>query len=658
MNTRRLPTRAAAKEKATNAITAEAKGDATMDGDLKFPGNDSALPAKKQRCVNEKNDADMICATQQDVAEKPSAALAVDRTPKLAGSIYLLEKDGDDANIKEPALPKVLKNDDDQTATTCTETPATAEKVETARKAPVSRADFHPMNPSNNGKPPDSFKKGMTPIDNAAYGYPSFAAPPLPYYGPPGNVPPTVHMPFPVSHISPLQIQQSTKNGLKGVKQPKRNDSPPSNPTTPRQASVKESEAALGLLGCASEGSAANNAKTSSRMGLLSNTSSSSPSAKAEKAAFVATVPPLQTGVVAPPFKYPPPPQQMDVNNFHCFPQVPQSGLKFDQADDEYPLPPMSDTFGPDDDFNPDTPSSRHSSIGDVLNAANMVERTESTIKSTRKRYAGQLNDQSPRRKVPKAHGSDLFSARRFPPGISSTTNPSIIGSAIKRAHSIAPEVADAAEKACILAQQALENPYIGKQLLLSMAIVRTNPRSPPSSYPAHGTLLTDRFHWAQFPPLDTILRKNMKRYYELSTQKCQSKDQQDFNNSLVEQVKSEATKYGWEFDRKAFDDKKIRDRIRCFFKTHIQNAKKRLKTMLRNPGKKANIKALATHFHLIEEKNKIEPPVSSLKKDDDDDESEDDERRQVNTPSSTDVSAIYLQQGNDNAQVAAYSEV
>ena len=532
MNTRRLPTRAAAKEKATNAITAEAKGGATMD--LKFPGNDSALPAKNQRCINEKNDVDMFDATPQDVAKKPSAALAVDRTPKPVG-IYPLEKVGNDTNIKEPALPKVLKNDDDQTATTCTETPGTAEKSETARKEPVSRADFHPMNPSSNRNPPDSYKKGMPPIENAAYGYPSFPAPPLPYYGPPGNVPPTVHMPFPVSHISPLQIQQSKNNG---VKEPKRNDSPPSNPATPRHASVKESEAALGLLGCASEGSATNNAKTSSRMGLLSNTSSSSPSAKAEKAAFGATVPPLQTGVAAPPFKYPPPPDQMDVNNFHCFPQVPQSGLKFDQADDEYPLPPMSDTFGPDDDFNPDTPSSRHSSIGDVLNAANMVERTESTIKSTRKRYANQLNDPSPRRKVPKAQGSDLFSARRFPgnfpPGMSSATNPpSIIGSAIKRAHSIAPEVADAAEKACILAQQALENPYIGKQLLLSMAIVRTNPRSPPSSYPAHGTLLTDRFHWAQFPPLDTNLRKNMKRYYELSTQKCQSKDQQDFNNSL-----------------------------------------------------------------------------------------------------------------------------
>lgn len=510
MNTRRLPTRAAAKVKAAHTNVAEEKGGETMDEDLKLPG-DSALPANRQRCVNEKNDVDMFDPAQQDDVKKPSATVAGDQTPKPADN-NPPEKVDSDANKKEPTLPK---NDDDQTATTCTETPGTAEKSEAATKEPASRADFHPVNPSRDGMAPDSFKKSIPLAENAAFGYPSFPPPPLPYYGPPGNVPPTVHMPFPVSHISPLQIQ-SQKNG---VKEPERNDSPPSNPVTPRQASVKESEAALAMLGCATEGSA----------------TKPSPSAKPKTAVLDAPLPPLQAIVAAPPFKYPPPPEQMDVNNFHCFPQVPQSSLKFDQADDEYPLPPMSETFGPDDDFNPDTPSSRHSSIGDVLNAANVVERTESTIKYTRrKRYAGKPNDQSPRRKALRVEGSDLFSARSFPTGMTSTTKPpSIIGSAIKRAHSIAPEVADAAEKACILAQQALENPYIGKQLLLSMAIVRTNPRSPPSSYPAHGTLLTDRFHWAQFPPLDTILRKSMKRYYELSTQKCQSKDQQDFNNSL-----------------------------------------------------------------------------------------------------------------------------
>ena len=168
---------------------------------------------------------------------------------------------------------------------------------------------------------------------------------------------------------------------------------------------------------------------------------------------------------------------------------------------------------------------------------------------------------------------------------------------------SIDPESVEMSRQACQLAKQALERPRVGKKLLLSMALVRTNPRTPPSCYPAHGTVLTERFHWASYPPLDTILRKNMKRYYELSVEQCQSKDQQEFNNELVISIKRESNKYGWEFDRNAFDDKKIRDRIRCFYKTHIQNAKKRLKTMLRHPEKRANIKALAAHFHIIEEK-------------------------------------------------------
>lgn len=172
------------------------------------------------------------------------------------------------------------------------------------------------------------------------------------------------------------------------------------------------------------------------------------------------------------------------------------------------------------------------------------------------------------------------------------------------------------AKQAIALAHQALQNPKLGKQLLLSMALVRNNPRTPPSSYPAHGTVLTDRFHWAHYPPLDIILRNNMEQYYRLSTDKCQSRDQQEFNNGLVIKVKAEAVKYGWEFDPKTFDDKKIRDRIRCFYKTHIQNAKKRLKTMLRNPEKRANIKALANHSHLLEDNDLLAEENNDLLED------------------------------------------
>jgi hypothetical protein len=165
-----------------------------------------------------------------------------------------------------------------------------------------------------------------------------------------------------------------------------------------------------------------------------------------------------------------------------------------------------------------------------------------------------------------------LFSVGDYPPGFDPSTLPPSRSSLkpnskVTKAKFIDSGAVEQARQALTLAKQALERPRVGKQLLLSMALVRTNPRTPPSCYPANGTILTDRFHWASFPPLDTILRKNMRRYYELSTNKCQSKDQQEFNNELVVNVKREAHKYGWEFDNNAFDDKKIRDRIRCFYK-------------------------------------------------------------------------------------------
>ena len=65
-----------------------------------------------------------------------------------------------------------------------------------------------------------------------------------------------------------------------------------------------------------------------------------------------------------------------------------------------------------------------------------------------------------------------------------------------------------------------------------------------------------------------------MAEYYELSITKCQSAQQQDFNNRLVQLVRSEVSQREWIFE-KCFTDKCLRDRIRCYYKTHIQNAKK-----------------------------------------------------------------------------------
>jgi hypothetical protein len=106
----------------------------------------------------------------------------------------------------------------------------------------------------------------------------------------------------------------------------------------------------------------------------------------------------------------------------------------------------------------------------------------------------------------------------------------------------------------------------------------------------------------AHYPPLETVLKKNMAEYYELSTKKCQSAQQQAFNNYMVLVVRGVAEARKWKFANMFEEDKSLRDRIRCYYKTHIQNAKKRLKTMLSHPTKRANARHLCEHLDLIEQ--------------------------------------------------------
>lgn len=164
------------------------------------------------------------------------------------------------------------------------------------------------------------------------------------------------------------------------------------------------------------------------------------------------------------------------------------------------------------------------------------------------------------------------------------------------------PEV----QKAAQLAARVLHDPDLAKALLLRMALVRESPR--PASQrvdPPPGTILAEHFVWAKFPSLENVLKLHMLDYYQLSMSSCQSNAQQEYNNRLVTIIRGHVYRKGWTFCdryRNSTEVKPLRDRIRCYYKTHIQNAKKRLRTMLRNPTKKASAKHLVAHYDLIQE--------------------------------------------------------
>lgn len=99
------------------------------------------------------------------------------------------------------------------------------------------------------------------------------------------------------------------------------------------------------------------------------------------------------------------------------------------------------------------------------------------------------------------------------------------------------------------------------------------------SSNANNSTVIEDGFYWRDFPVCEQVLFKNMADYYGVSSEKRQSKMQQNFNSMLVQQVQQAATDAGFSFAEN-FTEKKLRDRIRCFYKTHLQNAKKRLATL------------------------------------------------------------------------------
>ena len=172
----------------------------------------------------------------------------------------------------------------------------------------------------------------------------------------------------------------------------------------------------------------------------------------------------------------------------------------------------------------------------------------------------------------------------------------------VKRRHPISYVEQEKARQIVQLFAQAGNQHHICVQMILLG--IRKDKRifvDPPK-----GVILHQKFKWKQFPCLEAMLKleDNVKQAYML-----QGKDKKVFYTNLEDLVLKQITAHGW-----IFEGSNLRERLRHFYKTMKQNASKRLRTMLRNLNKRANLKNLASlqdflhqeemdeTYHLIED--------------------------------------------------------
>lgn len=137
------------------------------------------------------------------------------------------------------------------------------------------------------------------------------------------------------------------------------------------------------------------------------------------------------------------------------------------------------------------------------------------------------------------------------------------------------------------------------RRVVLLMALQRqpaepkqTHDQAAEANRSPASLVIREGFFWREYPVCEQVLYDAMAEYYQLSCLQRQSKLQQEFNNALVERMRTVAHEARYVFEP-TFSDKKLRDRIRCFFKTHQQNAKKRLVTLIKHADSVEHISAL-----------------------------------------------------------------
>jgi hypothetical protein len=83
------------------------------------------------------------------------------------------------------------------------------------------------------------------------------------------------------------------------------------------------------------------------------------------------------------------------------------------------------------------------------------------------------------------------------------------------------------------------------------------------------------KFSWKNLPELEQFLIANREEYLRHSALNY-TVQQKQYNNNLTDRLLDLATEHGYVFDVKDFNFVTVRDRIRCYYKSFVQSAKKR----------------------------------------------------------------------------------
>lgn len=88
-------------------------------------------------------------------------------------------------------------------------------------------------------------------------------------------------------------------------------------------------------------------------------------------------------------------------------------------------------------------------------------------------------------------------------------------------------------------------------------------------------TILRKKFSWKHYPELERFLIANRDEYLKHSNMNYTA-EQKQYNNWLTERLLEVASQHNYMFDPDEFNFVAIRDRIRCYYKSYVQTARKR----------------------------------------------------------------------------------